>query len=118
MGTKIANNNANNTNNTNNGNNGKKTENPFLVSNPFYLDEEERQREEIRKKERERLEEEIKKAQKAEKEKEQKMTKTSAMSRSQEKKNTKQWVKLGGLGANIGGEDWMEKKKKQNKMTV
>jgi hypothetical protein len=32
-----------------------KTENPFLVSNPFYLDEEEREREEIQRKERLRL---------------------------------------------------------------
>ena len=35
------------------------------------------------------------------------------------KKNTsKEWVKLGGLGANIGGDEWQEKKKKQDKMQV
>ena len=43
------------------------------------------------------------------------VTKTSNYSKSLEKKNSanKEWVRLGGLGANIGGDDWMEKKKKQ-----
>ena len=36
----------------------------------------------------------------------------------EKKKNTKEWVKLGGLGANIGGDQWVEKKKKQEKMQV
>ena len=48
------------------------------------------------------------------------VTKTSSYSRSQEKKkgSSKQWVKLGGLGANIGGDQWLEKKKKLEKMQV
>ena len=32
------------------------------------------------------------------------------------KGSNKDWVKLGGLGANIGGDEWLEKKKKQEKM--
>lgn len=36
----------------------------------------------------------------------------------EKKKNEKEWVKLGGLGANIGGEEWVEKKKKLDKMQV
>ena len=34
------------------------------------------------------------------------------------KKGEKEWVKMGGLGANIGGDEWLEKKKKQEKMQV
>jgi hypothetical protein len=36
----------------------------------------------------------------------------------EKKKNEKEWVKMGGLGANIGGDDWLEKKKKLDKMQV
>ena len=44
---------------------------------------------------------------------------TNSLNKSLEKKkNEKDWVKLGGLGANIGGDDWVEKKKKQDKMQV
>ena len=39
---------------------------------------------------------------------------TNSLNKSlQKKKNDKEWVKLGGLGANIGGDEWNEKKKKQ-----
>ena len=39
---------------------------------------------------------------------------TNSLNRSLDKKKTdKEWVKMGGLGANIGGDDWLEKKKKQ-----
>jgi hypothetical protein len=30
----------------------------------------------------------------------------------------KEWVKLGGLGANIGGEEWLMRKKKEDKRQV
>lgn len=47
-------------------------------------------------------------------------TKTTLGSRSLEKKKggSKEWVKMGGLGANIGGDEWVEKKKKMDKMQV
>ena len=67
------------------------------------------------------MEEETKKAEKAEKaEKDQKqITKTSSITKSLEKKKLdKGWTKLGGLGANIGGDEWVEKQKKKEKMQV
>lgn len=46
-------------------------------------------------------------------------TKTTLASRSlDKKKGGKEWTKLGGLGANIGGDQWLEKKKKMDKMQV
>ena len=36
----------------------------------------------------------------------------------EKKKGEKEWVKMGGLGANIGGDEWLEKKKKADKMAV
>ncbi len=53
--------------------------------------------------------------------KDSKKTTTASLNRSLDKKKTekeKEWTKLGGLGANIGGDEWLEKKKKLDKMQV